>query len=236
MIIPPLTDVSSARGAPMGRPNQHASEPRDQLRPVLALVRLRFEDGDYDEGGAYWGAPATVWRVYGEAADEVIDFYLRAANREAAETAALQEYPLAAFGPPGFVAIAGHILKGMALAFFACAYADQADECGQSLQGEIMNQLPDAIDPAAMHAATTLKMDMERVNGDDIETLYQRHPGTTDDPREWGHYAAMQAMGQGVGLHDYGITDEQVKVPYAEFGSHSLELDYFQPVDDEDAD
>jgi hypothetical protein len=221
----------------MGRPNQHASGDRSELRPVLSLLRLRFEDGAYDEGGAYWGLPANLWRVYGELEDEVIDFFLRAPSREAAEAMALQEYPLAAFGPPGFVAIAGHILKGMALAFFACAYADQADECGQPMSGEIISQLPDALDPAALHAASTLKMDMERVNGDDIETLYTRFPGTTDDPREWGHYAAMQAMGHGVSLRDYGISDDQVKVPYTEFGSHSLEQDYFEPEDeDEDED
>lgn len=236
MIIPSLTNVSSARGAPMGRPNQHASEPHDQLRPVLSLVRLRFEDGDYDEGGAYWGAPATVWRVYGEVADEVIDFYLRAANREAAEAAALQEYPLAAFAPPEPDAVVAQLVRGMALAFFACTYADQADECGQPLSGEIMNQLPDEIDPAALHAATTLHFDLERVNGCPLLELYTRHPGSTDDPEQWGHYAAMQAMGQGVGLRDYDITDEQVKVPYACFDSGCLEKDYFQPVDDDDED
>lgn len=222
----------------MGRRDIHPDADPAQLRPVLAVVRLRFEDGDYDEGGAYWGAPATVWRIYGELPDRdpdhVIDFYRRAPNREAAEAAALAYYPLATFGPPGFTAIAGHILKGMALAFFACAYADMADECGQSLAGEIMDQLPDALDPGALHAATTLKMDMERLNGDDIETLYQRHPGTTDDPREWGHYAAMQAMGHGVGLFDYGITDEQIRVPSALFDSGCLEQDYFEPLADED--
>lgn len=236
MIIPPLTPVSSPRGAPMGRPNQHASEPRDQLRPVLVLLHLRFEDDCYDEGGAYWGLPANLWRVYGELDDEVIDFFLRAPSREAAEAMALQDYPLATFGPPGFVAIAGHILKGMALAFFACAYADQADECGQPLSGEIIGQLPEAIDPAALHAATTLQFDMERVNGAPIADLYTRHPGTTDDPQDWGHYAAMQAMGQGVGLRDYGITDDRVKVPYACFDSGCLEKDYFQPVDEDDED
>jgi hypothetical protein len=236
MSMPPLTNVSSARGAPMGRPDIHPHFDRHHVCPHLELVRLRFVDGDYDEGGAYWGAPATVWRAYAELEDgELVDFYLRANNRAEAEAFAGRQYPKATFAPPEPVALVAQLVRGMALAFFASAYADQADECGQPLQGEIMNQLPDAIDPAALHAATTLHFDLERVNGRPLLELYIRHPGTTDDPQEWGHYAAMQAMGQGVGLRDYGITDEQVKVPYAEFGSHSLEQDYFQPVDDEDA-
>lgn len=45
----------------------------------------------------------------------------------------------------------------------------------------------------------------------------------------FGHYAAMQAMGHGVGLADaFGDTvSDQVKVPYIEFGHLSLSKDYF---------
>ena len=39
------------------------------------------------------------------------------------------------------------IQRGMALAFFACAYADQADTHHAPLHGAIMDQLPEAIDP-----------------------------------------------------------------------------------------
>ena len=236
MSMPPLTNVSSARGAPMGRPDIHPHYDRTHVYPHLELVRLRFVDGAYDEGGAYWGAPATVWRAYAELEDgELVDFYLRATNRAEAEAAAAAQYPKATFAPMEADAVQAAILRGMALAFFACTYADQADECGQPLSGEIMNQLPDEIDPAALHAATTLHFDLERVNGCPLLELYTRHPGSTDDPEQWGHYAAMQAMGQGVGLRDYDITDDQVKVPYACFDSGCLEKDYFQPVDEDDA-
>lgn len=48
-----LTDVSCALGAPMGRPNT-LPDNREAVGP-LQLVRLLWQDGDYDAGGAYWG-------------------------------------------------------------------------------------------------------------------------------------------------------------------------------------
>jgi hypothetical protein len=128
------------------------------------------------------------------------------------------------------------ILRNMALAFFASAYADQADEAGEPMRGEIMDQLPDAIDPAAEHAARTLYMDLERKNGRTVDTIFEALceacEGDGDRPHTeemFGHYAAMQAMGHGVGLDDaFGSkARDLVQVPYLEFGSYSLERDYF---------
>ena len=134
-----------------------------------------------------------------------------------------------------------NILEGMARAFFACAWADQAEEEGISLQGEIMDQIPLAIDPAAMHAAHTLYMDFERnlhdahgehdtLCGDFVrEYGVDKMEGVTLKEREklFGHYAAMQAMGHGVGLWEYCAHQISDHVPYTEFGSYSLERDYF---------
>lgn len=123
-----------------------------------------------------------------------------------------------------------------AKAFFASAWADAADESEDSPIGagtEIFDVMPDTIDPAALHAGRTLRMDIERANGWDITTLMQYLKRKADGDREstieiFGHYAAMQAMGHGVGLYDaFGDCAEFVAVPYIEFGSHSLERDYF---------
>lgn len=121
-----------------------------------------------------------------------------------------------------------------AAAFFASAWADAEEEAGHAQGGEIMNRMPVEIDPAAKHAARTLRMDMERVNGrsvGEILGLIERNgdgdcPNTTEC---FAHYAAMQSMGHGVGLRDaFGIdVANAIKVPYVEFGSHSLEKDYF---------
>lgn len=135
----------------------------------------------------------------------------------------------------------------MALAFFASAYADQAEECEQPLRGEIMDQLPETVDPAAIHAARTAAFDALRANGcktlsellEKVQTI-QEETGTHGDrdPNEemFGHYLAMQAMGHGVGLDDaFGrAVYDAITVPYVEFGSHSLERDYFECEDEDE--
>lgn len=121
-----------------------------------------------------------------------------------------------------------------ALAFFASAWADQAEENGDSISGEIMDQYPPVYDPAAIHAATTLAMDMERLNSRSIAEMMEDVIHIADGDRMvtleyFGHYSAMQAMGHGVGLEDaFGKeVHELIKVPYLEFGSYSLQKDYF---------
>lgn len=124
-----------------------------------------------------------------------------------------------------------------AKAFFASAWADAADESDDSPIGagtEIFDVMPDETDAAAMRAARTLRMDMERENGrsiGDMLGLIERDgDGDRDNTIEhFGHYSAMQAMGHGVGLGDaFGdAVHDAIKVPYVEFGSHSLSKDYF---------
>lgn len=139
------------------------------------------------------------------------------------------------------------IIDGMARAFFACAWADQCEEAGQEsmLSGrEIMDIMPDEIDPAAIHAARTLAMDFIRAQpylmkwGGDLDLLNRTFVSAklldrTGADREltpelFGHYLAMQAMGTGVGLESFGYAVRDFfKVPYVEFGGYSLEKDYF---------
>ena len=126
-------------------------------------------------------------------------------------------------------------VKHAAIAFFfASAWADQQEENGHSLSGEIMDQLPDTVDPAATHAAVTFAMDMKRINSKSVAKMMEDIESVGDGDRPetmeyFGHYAAMQAMGHGVGLHDAFGRDvyELIKVPYIEFGAYSLEHDYF---------
>ena len=121
-------------------------------------------------------------------------------------------------------------LHHAARAFFASAWADQMEENGVTLRGEILAQLPADTDPAAIHAARTLLHDMLRANGaQDAGALLARCPDEGDRPHTratLGHYSAMQAMGHGVGLGDAFGDHDCLIVPYIEFGSHSLEKDY----------
>lgn len=117
----------------------------------------------------------------------------------------------------------------MARAFFASAWADQCEESGNAriMSGrEILDLIPSEFDPAAWHAADTLIFDMESANGMPVESIFATL--ACDPPitvADFAHYSAMQSMGHGVGLFDYGIS--HVVIPDVEFGSHSLQKDYF---------
>jgi hypothetical protein len=55
----PMNDAGSKYGADMGRSNQTEGTPER-----LHLQRLRFVDGDYDTGGAYWGGNSKAGCIY----------------------------------------------------------------------------------------------------------------------------------------------------------------------------
>lgn len=123
------------------------------------------------------------------------------------------------------------------LAFFASAWAEQceASDNEEMLAGqEIMQIMPHDVDPAAIEAAQSLLDKMELQNNRTIEDMLAYIEDNDDGDREptiefFGHYAAMQAMGTGVGLRDAFGKDvsEAIKVPYTDFGKYSLEKDYF---------
>ena len=88
-------NVSSVRGAPMGRCDWGLAEHRE--RPMMMyLQRVRFIDGDYDLGGAYWGG-------YGEplfcawAEDIESRVFVRAKDRTLAKREVKKYFPNAKF-------------------------------------------------------------------------------------------------------------------------------------------
>mgnify|MGYP003412973279 CR=1 FL=1 len=126
-------------------------------------------------------------------------------------------------------------------AFFASAWADLMEDTERAgmLSGvDILDVMPAETDPAAEHAARTLMFDLCVSNnatgpGDLLSRInaITAHSGGGDRPVTMeclGHYSAMQAMGHGVGLEDAFGSEVRaaVRVPYCEFGSHSLSLDY----------
>ena len=129
--------------------------------------------------------------------------------------------------------IAAQIAKGMALAFFAHAFAELKGLNDGACAGV---SLPDEVDPAAEHAAFTLACDL-RIKNDatDLAQLYERArlahrtgEGNADmTPALFGSYLATQSMGS-LGLRAaFGQhVADAVQVPYVEFGAHSLERDY----------
>lgn len=138
------------------------------------------------------------------------------------------------------------ILNGMARTFFASAWADLNDECGDvNVSGcDILDVMPHTLDPAATEAAQDLAARMVPINGFiggifDIASVYELADCLDDTgadrkltPDLFGHYCAMQAMGHGVGLESFGSSVRDViNVPDLEFSSCSLELEYFKSAE-----
>jgi hypothetical protein len=101
----------------------------------------------------------------------------------------------------------------MARAFFACAWADYSEQIGPHYPAgcEIMDEMPDEIDPAATKAAQDLATRLEKQHGLPLAEIFQRAVEISErenegdrerTPEMFGHYAAMGAMGHGVSLYD----------------------------------
>ena len=84
-----LEKACSNRGADMGRPNRIPADANTVGK--LHLVRLQWVDGDYDEGGAYWGRSFHNYRsdyiycCYGETKTEQLRIFVRAFTRDEAK-------------------------------------------------------------------------------------------------------------------------------------------------------
>ena len=90
----PENNASSRYGASMGRRSQTQGEPER-----LLLQRIRFQDGDYDTGGAYWGGghgTLPLWCAFSPdntQNDPPIRVFTRAAHRDEAKANVLDELP-----------------------------------------------------------------------------------------------------------------------------------------------
>ena len=86
MKIPALVNVSSPRGAPMGRMGHIDPQDSDFLIK-FNLVKVRLDSGGYDSGGAYWGLGLPLYRAhgFGPRFKQAQEMFFRAADREAAK-------------------------------------------------------------------------------------------------------------------------------------------------------
>lgn len=93
-----LPDVGSSRyGSPMGR----SDSVTDTDYPVeFEVQRLRWVDGDYDEGGVYWGRGNDgdyIFRAEGESTECVESMFVRAKDLTEAKALIRETYPNATF-------------------------------------------------------------------------------------------------------------------------------------------
>lgn len=103
------------------------------------------------------------------------------------------------------------IVYHMAKAFFACAWADYSEQVGPHYPAgcEIMDEMSDDTDPAAVWIAFDLASSLEKAHGMHLAEIFSKAVEVSgeegDRPKTaemFGHYAAMEAMGHGVGLWD----------------------------------
>lgn len=90
-------DVPAKHGAPMGR--RSVGEPGDK---PLKVFKVEMVDGDYDDGGAYWGGGGDpVWCLRGEGLDgEPCERFTRARTRDEAVSVWTNNFPgLKVVGP-----------------------------------------------------------------------------------------------------------------------------------------
>jgi hypothetical protein len=96
-----LSNGSSPRGAQMGRPNNITALARAMKKIKLQMVRLKWVDGDYDQGGAYWGrsiGDTDIYCAWGkDTQDNLIQIFIRAFNQELAKEDIREVLPNAAF-------------------------------------------------------------------------------------------------------------------------------------------
>ena len=90
------SNASSVRGADMGRRDWGLSEHR-WCPMVMYLQRVRFVDGDYDLGGAYWGGPPSLPLFCAWAEDDEARVFVRAKDRGAAKLEVKRYFPNAKF-------------------------------------------------------------------------------------------------------------------------------------------
>lgn len=84
---PFYSNVSSPRGAPMGR----RSDPLSEFVGKVRLQRVPAVDGDYDPGGAYWGFGPDSPPIFCAWDDEGHVHYQRAQSRDDAKRFILGE-------------------------------------------------------------------------------------------------------------------------------------------------
>ena len=95
-----LSKGYSSWGADMGRRD---IMPEDPSKPIkLWLQRLKWVDGDYDQGGAYWGhipgdSIYCAWSNDGAENDTGVRIYVRAKTKQQAKDEVLALLPTALF-------------------------------------------------------------------------------------------------------------------------------------------
>ena len=203
-------NVSSRYGAPMGRRS-------DSITGKVELSIVPMFDGDYDEGGAYWGGGSDIDPLWCAWNDDGA-CYFRAPNRQAAVA------HLAEAGCEAPLAVRETIIGEIAGMLWAQAFITWADEDkGRPRPGPggswdpLVPPTPDTVHAAAVKLAEAI----ERLNDAPLDVLYQRAadmPGKhyrEPTAERFGICIGFRAAQAGVGWAD-DHPDPKYKIPEVE--------------------
>jgi len=115
-----LEPVSSRYGAPMGR-----NSLTDNPEATVTLFRVRFVDGDYDAGGAYWGGGTPLYAAIGKE----FRYFLRADSLVEARRELLSHFP-------SLTIETGELNDDFFSAYVAAALWSSTDDDGDPLDRE----------------------------------------------------------------------------------------------------
>lgn len=201
----PFDDVNCKYGSPMGRVSvgDLSGTPRDRIE----ARRARGTDGDYDEGGAYWGGPiVNVWAVWERSRGSETVQYVRADSREEAISRALGEVGGYAFqerAPNEFhseaAAVAGSQLDAFTAAYIEALYFTNGRGIDEDEFGP-----DDELDP---HEVGHIKRDCEDFQLEVKDLLAEAYSQDGYDRTQAGHDFWMTRNGHGTGFWDRGLPD-----------------------------
>lgn len=210
-------NVSSSRGAPMGRPSDDAED----LTGHVYLERVPFVDGDYDEGGAYWGGGRGTPPLYCAWDDEGHAVYFRAKDLPSAKKMlpAGLSYKKADEGKKS----RGHdpdILEGIPRGVFADRWAQEKEEEGESFGGQDIMDIAPKTPASAKKWGREVADEIVRMNGKSLADLYELviEHGYPHDKASFGFHLGMQTAGHGVSwADDTNLPYDTIKLPSREY-------------------
>ena len=205
--------VSSKFGAPMGRPQDDV---KDFVGPVY-LQKVAFFDGDYDEGGAYWGSYGTplycAWDEEGHAV------YIRAKDSFAAKKQLPAHWKYAAKAAKAKNDLYAEEMLQQYMETALWSSNDESDESG----GDPMDKNY-TTDDIAKETKKKMLADCQKFYNANRELLADPELGWPAD--EAGHCFWLTRNGHGVSFtdHPYGTDDSRYALDVAarKFGEVNL--------------
>lgn len=180
-------DVGARFGAPMGRRDYI-----DNDEAKVELFRVRFVDGDYDDGGAYWGNGGDP--LFCARGDEV-ELFIRAENWQQAKEFLLDDWPK-------LKVLDRFDIEAMVTAYLECALwsSTECDEDGENCRPLDDQYHVDDFSQGAVHEAREDCEDLVRMCLDEGTELL--------DAARMGHDFWLTRNHHGAGFWDRGLGEQ----------------------------